>query len=182
MKSITALLIIAAACGACAASRDSGTAMQAEAHDGSNDTQIAIIFDSKVPKAIIYKTKADYNDLVPVTMNESRTAIVSYPAPSDLVSGGIYMKPTELAEGYLLDNRGITPNTAFLDYTYEEYAALDPFPTAEELLQHVKVKYPLAEMYYVGRTSSPDKLHYYNSIIESGFAGCNRVEFDDASD
>ena len=40
---------------------------------------------SAVEQTIIYKTTRDFSQLVPVTMNEERTKIVSYPAPTDLI-------------------------------------------------------------------------------------------------
>ena len=70
--------------------------------------------------ALLYKTKGDYADLVPVTLSEDRLSIVAYPAPSDLA--GHLPRPTALAQGYWLDNRGIGPNTAFLKLTYADYA------------------------------------------------------------
>ena len=36
----------------------------------------------------IYKTRKDYSRLVPVLMDETRTRIVSYPAPTDLKTNG----------------------------------------------------------------------------------------------
>lgn len=176
MKSIVPLLFLMLMSVSCATNRDAKSEAKPEAVENSGDHFIGTVLDSKIPKAIIYKTKANYNDLVPVTMDESKTSIVSYPAPSDIVLGDGYATPTELEDGYLLDNRGITPNTAFLDYTYEEYAKLDPYPTADELLEHVSVKYPFVEMYYVGRKFSPDRVKHYNEIVKSKFAGCEKVE------
>ncbi|MEN8226456.1 MAG: hypothetical protein ABFS05_13960, partial [Bacteroidota bacterium] len=85
--------------------------------------QAAIAVASTGPDAIIYKTKADYNALVPVIMNEEKTEIVSFPAPGDLKYKGKPAVPGLLAKGFLLDNRGITANVAFLSITYEDYMA-----------------------------------------------------------
>src|SRR5436309_2146351 len=76
------------------------------------------------PHAMVYKTKANYSKLVPVDMSDDKTQIASYPAPTDVVSGSGYATPTQLHSGYLLDNRGIGKNAAFLKLTYEEYAKL----------------------------------------------------------
>lgn len=129
---------------------------------------------SALPKVAIYKTARDFSGNVPVTMDESRTRIVSYPAPSDLYLDGKLAKPTVLDGGYLLDNRGINANTVFLDYTYEEYAAMDTAPSLQDLLAHVKEYYPFVEMYYAERSASGD-VEYYNRVISSGFKDCRKV-------
>lgn len=99
---------------------------------------------------VIYKTSHDYSRNVPVGLSEDGSRIVSYPAVSDVRVGGKYPYPTPLAEGYLLDNRGIGRNVAFLSYTYEEYAALSATPSATELLEKVIDKHPLTEYHVCG--------------------------------
>ena len=94
------------------------------------------------PPVIIYKTTRDYSRNVPVTLNADGTKIVSYPAVSDVRS---LPYPTPLADGFLLDNRGIGQHVAFLSYTYEEYAALPKTPTAAELFEKIIDKHPLVE-------------------------------------
>lgn len=37
------------------------------------------------PRVFVYKTKGDYSHLVPVLMDDSRTQILSYPHPRDLL-------------------------------------------------------------------------------------------------
>ncbi|MDD2961845.1 MAG: hypothetical protein PHR45_07180 [Muribaculaceae bacterium] len=121
------------------------------------------------PKAIIYKTISDFSDKVPLTMNATRTEIVSYPAPQDVVGG----EPTILKDGYLLDNRGIGLNTVFTDYTYTEYAKMKSAPSLEELKKHIIEQYPLIELYATSTARESGKgLEYYNKIIDSGFVGC----------
>ena len=91
-----------------------------------NDTPVGL------PKAVIYRTNGDYNLNVPVTLNSSRTQILSYPAPRDVMG----QEPTVVGDGWLLDHRGISKNSAFLDYTYDEYQKLtDVDPT--ELMHHI---------------------------------------------
>ncbi len=82
---------------------------------------------SPVPRAIIYRTNGDYDQNVPITMDGNR--IVSFPAPSDLRSA----TPLPLADGYLLDRRGISQNSVFITYTYPEYASLSEAPTIDAL-------------------------------------------------
>ena len=99
------------------------------------------------PKAIIYKTKADYSMNVPVILNDKKNKIVSYPDIKDVKNQGKLAYPTQLAEGYLLDNRGIGPNAAFLKYTYEEYQNLEQTPKPEDLMNRILDKDPIVEMY-----------------------------------
>jgi hypothetical protein len=122
------------------------------------------------PQVFVYKLKdeANYNR-VPVMMNVARTEIESYPAPTDLKSGGTLCLPTRLADGYLLDNKGIGPRVAFLSYTYEEYAALTEVPSMETLLQHIVDKNPLLTWRYYGRRSDyTDIVKQLNELIQSG--------------
>ncbi|MDR2836315.1 MAG: hypothetical protein LBV69_09045 [Bacteroidales bacterium] len=89
------------------------------------------VMASKIPSppTIVYKTKRDYNNLVPITLSEDKTRIVSYPHPNDLKNGDKLRTPTVLNDGYLLDNRGINVNTAFLSISYEVYSKLaEPLP------------------------------------------------------
>lgn len=134
---------------------------------------------SALPRAVIYKTTGDYYDNVPVTMDATWTRVVSYPAPSDLIVGGQLAKPVRLKDGYLLDRRGVTEHTAFLDYSYEDYAALPAAPSARELERHVVARHPFAEMYYVEHRGYDD-MGYYNAFVEAGFEGCERANLDTA--
>ena len=77
--------------------------------------------------------------------------------------------PTPLADGYLLDNRGIGRNVAFLSYTYEEYAALPATPSPEELMEKVIDKHPLLEIHFLGnRYQYKDITRELNERIEAG--------------
>lgn len=87
-----------------------------------------------LPKTLVYKTNGDYNDNVPVTLNPEGTEIVSWPDPTDIRATS---SPIRLAGGWLLDRRGITPTSAFLNYTYKEYSRLASCPSREELMKHI---------------------------------------------
>lgn len=118
------------------------------------------------PPVIIYKTTRDYSRNVPVTLNADGTAIASYPAVSDVRS---LPYPTPLADGYLLDNRGIGPHVAFLSYTYEEYAALPDTPPAAELFGKIIDKHPLLEIHSCGnRYQYKDLVKELNAQIRAG--------------
>jgi hypothetical protein len=125
------------------------------------------------PPAIVYKTVANYNNHVPVIMNEERTEILSYPDPSDV---GDFSLPTLLTDGYLLDNRGISEGVAFLTYTYEEYGQLSRAPALAELKSKILDKYPLLELIYCGnRYTYTNPVEELNALIISGFKGCRRA-------
>lgn len=119
----------------------------------SSEPQVSTGIASTGPDVIIYKTKADYQQLVPVIMNAEKTEIVSYPAPGDLKYRGKPALPTVLSGGYLLDNRGINENVAFLNITYEDYMALEKTPKKTDLMGMIFDKDPLTEMYNCGKRS-----------------------------
>lgn len=107
---------------------------------------------------VVYKTKKNYDDLVPVGLSNDKKQIVSYPDPRDLKN---LPKPTKLADGYLLDNRGIGRNVAFLKITYEEYAQLSEVPPIDSLKKWIIDKNPLEELYDCGQ-----RFHFKNPIKE----------------
>lgn len=142
----------------------------------TSETKETVLF-TPGPPAIVYKTTKDYSRYVPVTMNRERTRIVSYPAPSDLYYKGRLALPTRLAEGYLLDNRGIGPNSVFLDYTYEEYVRLKTSPTPGELSKHILDKYPFTAMWDCGtRSQYTNEVEALTRKIKDGFSGCKKIE------
>lgn len=121
------------------------------------------------PQALIYKTKGDYRNFVPVLLSDDKTEIVSYPNPSDLTTNGTLAKPTALKKNYWLDNRGIGKNVAFLKLTYEEYSKLPVAPSLKELLQMIVDKDPLVELCDCGnRTKYTDAKGELNKAIEAG--------------
>lgn len=121
---------------------------------------------------IIYRTKADYSQLVPITLSEDGQQVVSYPAPTDLMRGQDYTLPTPLADGWLLDNRGITPHSVFIRLSYAEYGALERSPSTEELLQLVVDPNPFVSIVLCDRQQiddpTPKKLNRY---ITEGMPG-----------
>jgi hypothetical protein len=123
---------------------------------------------------IVYKTTKDFSDFVAVIMNTERTKIVSYPAPTDL---SLNSKPTKLKNGYLLDNRGISENTVFLNYSYEVYINLKTAPSLAEMQKNILEKYPLTEMFLCGsRYSFKDEVSELNALIDARFKGCKKID------
>jgi hypothetical protein len=130
------------------------------------------------PPVIIYKTKSDYRDKVAVTLTEDKSKLSSFPAPSDLIQQGELALPVELADGFLLDQRGINEQVAFLSMTYADYNQLAKTPSTSELMDMILDADPLVEMHHCGNrqafTSIVDEL---NTLIRDGkLDRCRRLK------
>lgn len=118
------------------------------------------------PHALVYKTKKDYSNLVPVLLDDSG-GILSYPDPADLKTNPEALKPQKLAGGYYLDRKGIGLNVAYLNVTFDDYAALTSAPSQDELKKKILDKSPLTELCDCGNTSGySDIIRQLNAIIE----------------
>jgi hypothetical protein len=127
-----------------------------------------------VQPTIVYKTKKNYDKNVAIMLSDDKKTIVGYPYPRD-VSQRSY--PTSLNKGYLLDNRGIGKNTAFISMTYEEYAKLQAAPSLQQLEQMIIDKDPIKEMYYCGgRTGFSELIPQLNQLIDQKFKDCQRIK------
>lgn len=127
---------------------------------------------------IIYKTKADYKIYVPVSLSEDKARITSYPDVTDLRTQAISAYPEELSGGFLLDNRGIGPDVAFLSITYDAYVSKAKTPNADDLFKQLLDKDPLLEMYQCGnRNQYVDIIRELNAIIDSGIlSDCKKIK------
>lgn len=120
------------------------------------------------PPALVYKTKINYNNQVPVILSEDKSKIVAYPDPSDIRMGNDFPYPTVLNNGYLLDNRGIGKNVAFLKITYKEYSKLSEAPSVKELYSMILDKDPLTELCNCGnRNAFTDIMEQLNELINN---------------
>lgn len=121
------------------------------------------------PPVIVFKTKNDYFDKVPVILSDDKSRVVSFPDPRDLKINGNFVYPSKLINGYLLDNRGIGPNAAFLKFSYEEYYNMDNIPTADRLFNYIIETSPFSELYQCGcRGDYQDIINDLNKLISSG--------------
>lgn len=127
-----------------------------------------------IPDAVIYRMNGDWNQYVPVSVNSTRTALTSFPAPSDITPDQI---PIRLDDGWWLDRRGIGPNSAFTSYTYAQYAALPQAPRPAELLNSIMPGSGVTEIVVL-----PLKLQQaqadipaVNRLIRDGLPGCKQV-------
>lgn len=121
------------------------------------------------PAALVYKTRGNYRNLVPVLLSEDRSSIISYPHPHDLQGENGFSVPAELHKGYLLDKRGIGLNVAFLKLSYEEYFRLDSIPGPEELYRLIADKDPVSSLCNCGAKSAfSDIEKQLNQLIDRG--------------
>jgi hypothetical protein len=116
---------------------------------------------------IIYKTNEDFYKRVPVVLNDEKTDIISYPDIKDVYYNGELAYPTRLENGFLLDNRGIGKNVAFLTYTYEEYSKLAATPSKDELMSKIINKNPLIALYKCDKLQKKNIL-MLNDAIKKG--------------
>ncbi len=124
------------------------------------------------PPVIIYKTRNDYSKNVPVILSEDKSKIISFPAQSDLKKEGEFVYPSQLENGYLLDNRGINQNAAFLRFTYEDYYNMDNIPDAARLMNYIADKEPFTEIYQCGRRGDyQDLINEINKKIKERKTG-----------
>ncbi|MBP6311950.1 MAG: hypothetical protein WAR83_11525 [Flavobacteriales bacterium] len=160
----SAILVLACAC--CGQKQINST--DAATSSESNElTEMPEMADTG-PQVLVYRTKDDHTDHVPVLLSVDGSTIVSYPAPSDLRAESGPPIPTELGKGYLLDNRGIGLNVAFLNMDHAAYAALDKAPSIEELMGMITDKDPLLELYTCGpRTRFTDIAAELSTIIKN---------------
>jgi hypothetical protein len=125
---------------------------------------------------IIYKTRADYSNKIPVIMNDAKDKIIAYPAVSDVKPGGTKGRPAKLNGGFLLDNFGITPNTVYTSYTIREYSSLEKTPSLQELTDRIIDKDPFTEIYDCGSRSGFKTYGEINGMIRKRLGSCRRVK------
>jgi hypothetical protein len=118
------------------------------------------------PSHPVYKTKADYFNLVPIGLSEDKTKVISYPWPGDIFYQGKLAYPTKLNKDYLMDTRGIWVDSVFLNTSYDDYSQIR-IPSPKELLEMVKDKSPFVEFYDCGNKEVDE----INKIIDSGELG-----------
>lgn len=123
-----------------------------------------------LPSHRIYKMRGDYAAFVPVTLDAEGKTIVSYPAPTDINPS---QKPVALGNGWYLDRRGVGVNTAFTDFTYEEYAQLATAPSIETLLSHLKDRKGISAIYDCGKQNRT--IDEFKQLVSDGFPGCKSI-------
>ncbi len=125
---------------------------------------------------LVYKTKANYENRVPVLLSEDKSRIVFYPAPKDVYFRGELAKPTKLSKGYWLDNRGINENVAFTKYTYEEYSQLKEAPPLDTLFNKIIDKNPLTDLCNCGNRKQFADDNTLKVFIRKRLSECKRIK------
>ncbi len=169
------LTLLSFSMSSCCSNRNTGRDTTATATNLSQNKVKSSHNTTTLPQAIIYRTDRDYSQYVPINLSEDGNRILSYPAPSDISD---LAKPISLKKGYLLDRRGISQNSAFLDYTYEAYAKLPVTPSFEELTKHILAKQAIVEMYRLPINASaamanPSLCEFF---IDNHFKDCARLK------
>lgn len=132
-------------------------------------SQVPTLSFTPGPSVMVYKTKKEYSNFVPVILSDDKSSIVSYPAPADVKDGDGLRLPIALKDGYLLDRKGINKNVAFLKLTYAEYAALEKAPSKASLMELIMDSDPLTELCNCGNKNAfEDETAQLNALIVSG--------------
>jgi len=138
--------------GGCGGQKETATAPDAPAAGGA---QLSTAQGAAATgHLVVYRTAADLKDKVPVTLSKDGMAIVAYPHPKDLRTADGLATPVELANGWLLDRRGIGKHSAFLRITYAEYAALDTPPALADLNEGILDRDPFTDLCDCGPRSA----------------------------
>jgi len=140
----------------------------------NSEKQISAYSNAQAP-LVIYKTKADYSENIPVVLNAAKDKIISYPAVSDISFKGNFRKPVKLKDGFLLDNIGLSPNSAYTSFTWKEYASLKKTPSPQQLLSRIIDADPFVAMYNCGRRSDYSSTAELNELIKSNFTNCKKL-------
>jgi hypothetical protein len=97
---------------------------------------------------IVYKTKIDFSKHVAVELSPDKKKIVSYPAPTDIKPD---LAPVKLKGGYWLSKSGVSPNTAYLAFTRDDYSSLKLTQlTVDQLYLLIRSKTPMVEIWDCG--------------------------------
>ena len=168
MKNILLLLAFALLAGCCSCKVDEKKE-QPENKDSAELTD----FKTRAP-IVIYKTKKDYGNLVPVGLSRDKSMIISYPHPNDIYYNDTLAYPIRLESGYLLDNLGIGINVAYLKITLEEYSKLEEPMLLKDMYEMIIDKDPLTEYYKcvkpAGLNNNPDSIN--NLILNNKLNDC----------
>jgi hypothetical protein len=108
------------------------------------------MISNQLPALIIYKTKKDYSNLVPVILSSDKKQIIGYPHPIDVINDSSYNYPTSLFNGYWIDNIGITENTGFINISLEDYSKKNEPPSVDEMMAKLVDVAPFLEIWNCG--------------------------------
>ncbi len=123
-----------------------------------------------VPRAVIYRTSAPADSLVPVTVSGDGV-LVSFPAPSDLGEA-----PVRLADGWMLDTRGVGVDTRFTRFTYADYRALPAAPSPERILEAIDPAVSVTQIVVLPYAAGSVTPALADRLIRAGLPGCKVIK------
>lgn len=88
---------------------------------------------STLPKATAFQMSGDYADNVAVTLNADGS-LLYFPAPSDITANSA---PYPLGDGWFLNRQGLSANSVFTKWTFDEYRALGKAPSPQEIKEAI---------------------------------------------
>ncbi|MBZ0205674.1 MAG: hypothetical protein K8H89_05075 [Flavobacteriales bacterium] len=180
MKAPTLLLAALFFGGCCGKKEAARTTASAGPTAGTEQLSVAASAGvAATAHVLVYRTKEDRNEQVPVMLSGDRKSILSYPHPGDLRTADGLTVPVELENGWLLDRRGIGMNVAFLRITYSEYAAMESAPSLAELEAAITDRDPLTDLCDCGpRAAFSDPVTQIGNLIrhDSLHIRCKRLK------
>ncbi len=125
---------------------------------------------------IIYKTKKDYSQNLPVLYDEKKQKITKLFSNKELMANGNILYPIPLQKGYWLDRIGIDTTVAYVSFSIQKYTQSMMPITANMLKSKIIDKNPLLEMYDCGKIKG-DTIKIINEIIKNGMLKkCKRLK------
>lgn len=98
-------------------------------------------------QTIIYRTRGNYNQLVPIRLANEKTVIARIPIIEEIKAMKEEIEPIVLNNGFLLDRANININSAFIDMTYEDYADLKEVPELSKFFKLIIDDEPFVDFY-----------------------------------
>ncbi len=115
-------------------------------------------------KTIIYRTRGNYNQLVPIRMANEKTVIATIPIIEEIKAMKEEIEPIVLNNGFLLDRANININSAFINMTYEDYADLKQVPELSEFFKLIIDDEPFVDFYECEQRFTTDEI---NKMIDN---------------
>ena len=86
-----------------------------------------------VLKASAFKMSGDYSDNVAVTVGADGK-LTYFPAPTDIRKTS---RPIDLGNGWWLNRQGLSANSVFTRWTFDEYSKLKETPSVQEIMEAI---------------------------------------------
>jgi len=76
----------------------------------------------------------------------------------------------------MLDNFGVSPQSVFTSYTFDEYSELDRIPTLKEFMDRIIDTDPFTEMYNCGKRTDFKSIDELNDLIKNNLDKCKKIK------